>query len=160
MDTDAAPCYGLELAQGNAGSLSEGEKHAMSKISFSSDENTMLLKKVMDANAARQKAAAKNLANATTEGYEPKRVQFAEELGERIGRVRLNTNHPKHIRSPRTQATSSSYIEVVDEDAVADPATRLERSVAELAEAELAYSTAAKLVSKRVATLRTAIGGK
>jgi flagellar basal-body rod protein FlgB len=150
----------LELADGNAGSLSEGEECTMSKISFSTDENTSLLKKLMDVNAARQQVAAKNLANATTEGYEPKRVEFAKELGERIGRVRLSTSHPKHLRSPRVQAASKSYVEVVDEDALADSATRLERSVAELAEAELAYSTAAKLVSKRVATLRMAISGK
>jgi flagellar basal-body rod protein FlgB len=132
----------------------------MSKISFSTDEGTSALKRVMDLNAARQKAAAKNLANATTEGYQPKRIEFAEELGKRIGRVTLSTNNPRHLTASRTKADTGDYMEIVDDDALADSATRLERTVAELAEAELAYSTAAKLVSKRVATLRTAITGQ
>ena len=132
----------------------------MSKISFSTDEGTAALKRVMDLNAARQKAAAKNLANATTEGYQPKRIEFAEELGKRIGKVTLSTSNPRHLNTSRTNADTGGYLEIVDDDALADSATRLERTVAELAEAELAYSTAAKLVSKRVATLRTAITGQ
>lgn len=132
----------------------------MSKVSFGTDENVLVLKKILDGTAARQKVAARNLANCTTEGYQPRKIEFAEELGKRIGRVELSTNHPKHLRSGRIQAHSRGFAEVVDEEAIADSAVRLEKTVAELADAELAYSTAAKLVSKRTATLRTAITGR
>lgn len=132
----------------------------MSKVSFGTEQNVAALKKVLDASAARQKIAARNLANCTTEGYQPKKIQFAQELSKRVGKVEMSTNNPKHLRSRGTQGTSRGFIEVVDEEGIADSAARLEKSVADLADAELAYSTAAKLVSKRTATMRTAITGR
>lgn len=131
----------------------------MGKVSLATDDNVPALKKFLDHTAARQKVAARNLTNCTTEGYQPKKIEFAEELGKRVCKVELSTRHPKHLRSSQARVNASSFVEVVDEQGVTDSAVRLERTVAELADAELAYSTAAKLVSKRVATLRTAITG-
>ena len=132
----------------------------MSKMKIGVDADVLTLKKILDANAARQKLAVKNLANAATEGYEPKKIEFVEELGKALGKVQLKTKHPQHLASRRAQATSRGYAEAVDEEALDDPATRLEKTVADLADAEMVYSTAAKLIQKRTATLRTAISGR
>jgi flagellar basal-body rod protein FlgB len=131
----------------------------MGEVTLGTDSSLMRLKLLLDLNAARQKTAARNLANCATEGYEPKKVEFAPQLAQALGKVKLVSTNPLHLTSRRSNAQSDGITEVIDQEALASSEVGIERSVTELADAELAYSTAAKLMSKRIATMRTAITG-
>lgn len=132
----------------------------MSDVRLGTDEASTVIRRILDLNAARQKAAVKNLANIDTEGYQPKRVEFADHLNQATGRVEMARTASGHMPGGTSGPEQRGYVEVVDHEAAAAPEVELERSVADLAAAEIAYSTAATLMSKRVATLRTAITGK
>jgi flagellar basal-body rod protein FlgB len=131
----------------------------MSKVTFGNDESVTTLKRLLDINAARQKVGARNLANASTEDYTPKKVEFADELNSTIVRTELERTDPRHIASAHRAASEDVMVEVVD-DTGGDSDDRLERSVAEITDAQMAYSTTATLMSRRMATIRTAISGR
>lgn len=123
------------------------------------DQSVKILEHLLDIHAARQKVAATNIANIGNDTYEPTRVDFSLELS-RAMNANLRTTKPLHIGSSHGSEPSLSMRQVVDTDAVQDQTTRLEHQVAELNDAQLAYSTVAKLMSRRLATLRTSITGK
>ena len=132
----------------------------MKNVGITTDGAAARLKRLLDQTAARQRVAVRNLSNVTTEGYEPKKVEFSEELNRATGKVEMTKTHKTHLTSRRQAAATRGYTEVVDEEAVESPDVRLEETVAELADAELAYATAAKLMAKRNQTIRTAISGQ
>jgi flagellar basal-body rod protein FlgB len=132
----------------------------MSDMRLGTDEASRVIRRILDLNAARQKAAVNNLANIDTEGYEPKRVEFADHLNQAAAGLEMDRSDPGHMTGRASGPEPRGYVEVVDHEAAAAPEAELERSVADLADAEIAYSTAARLMSKRVATIRTAITGK
>ena len=117
-----------------------------------------LLKQLLDLQAARQKVAARNLANAGSDEYVPRKVEFANELNKALGKVELRQTNSRHLGG--TKARGDHRITIVDSEVTQDEATLLEQTVAELTDAQLAYETVARLMSRRLATLRTAITGK
>lgn len=131
----------------------------MSRVTLGRDNAVAALTRLLDLHAARQKVAARNLANAGTEDYEPKKVQFADEFDRAIGRVTMRTTDERHMGPAAAARRSGDVVEVTDPDAAAEMETSLEASVAEIADAELAYATVARLMAKRIATIRTAITG-
>ena len=132
----------------------------MSDIRLGNDGASNTIRRILDLNAARQKAAVKNLANIDTEDYRPRRVEFVDHLEQASGRIAVSRTNPGHMAGATSGPDRAGYVEVVDHEAAESPETELERTVADLADAEIAYSTAARLMSKRVATIRTAITGK
>jgi flagellar basal-body rod protein FlgB len=132
----------------------------MKNVGITTDGAAARLKRVLDQTAARQRVAVRNLSNVTTDGYQPKKVEFSEELNRASGKVEMAKTHETHLTSRRESTAARGFTEVVDEEAMDNPDVRLEETVAELADAELAYATAAKLMAKRAQTLRTAISGQ
>ena len=132
----------------------------MSKVTMGNDDAVAVLKRLLDVNAARQKVAARNLANSGTEGYEPKTIEFSGELDRALGKVEMERTSPHHLDSARARERTEGFLEVVDKDGAVDDESRLEQGVAELADAEIAYATAARLMSKRIETVKTAITGR
>lgn len=130
----------------------------MEKVSFD-DRSVRILEDLLDIQAARQKVSATNLANIGNDTYEPRRVDFSLEL-DRAMNAGLRTTSPLHIPQAGRSQASVSIRQVVDQTASQDQTTRLEHEVAELNDAQLAYSTVARLMSKRLGTLRTSIVGK
>jgi flagellar basal-body rod protein FlgB len=129
-------------------------------VRVTNDEATEAVRRILDLAAARQKAAVKNLANIDTEGYRPTRIEFSEHLKQASGRLELAAPASGHMTGRTSVSGGSGYVEVVDEELAETPEVGLERTIADLADAEIAYTTAARIMSKRVATLRTAITGK
>ncbi len=132
----------------------------MSGIGINNENTVDLLRHLLDVQAARQKVAARNLANAGSDEYIPRRVEFTGELNRALGKVELKQTNPRHLGSLKTSRSEGQIREVIDYEAGGDETYQLERSAAELADAQLAYETVAKLMSRRLATLRTAITGK
>lgn len=131
----------------------------MTKIAWTTDDAAAALKRVLDVNAARQRVAARNIANADTPGYQPKKVEFVEEMGQALSKVDMARTDPRHLSLPRSAETREGVVEITDDEA-SSAETRLEATMADLADAELAYATAARVMNRRSATLRTAISGK
>jgi flagellar basal-body rod protein FlgB len=132
----------------------------MSDVRLTNDGPSEVIRRMLELGAARQRAAAKNLANLETEGYRPRRIEFADHLDQAAGHVELTGTAPGHIADGLSGPDGPGYIEVVEDGPAESKDVELERVVADLADAEIAYSTAARLMAKRVATLRTAITGK
>lgn len=130
----------------------------MEKVSFD-DRSVRILEDLLDIQAARQKVSATNLANIGNDTYEPRRVDFSLEL-DRAMNAGLRTTSRLHISQAGRSQASVSIRQVVDQTASQDQTTRLEHEVSELNDAQLAYSTVARLMSKRLGTLRTSIVGK
>jgi flagellar basal-body rod protein FlgB len=131
----------------------------MGDVRLGTDDTVRVLKQLLDLNSARQKVAARNLANSDAEGYQPQRVGFAEELDRAAGKVELARTDPRHLTAPRAGRLAKGYTIEPDEELSVESQAYLEESIARLADAEIAYSTAARLMSKRTATIRTAITG-
>jgi flagellar basal-body rod protein FlgB len=132
----------------------------MSDMRLGNDEATRAIRRILDLNAARQRAAVSNLANIDTEGYRPRRVEFSEHLDRAAAHLEIARTAPGHMTGHSSGSEGPGYKEVVDQGPGDSPEVELERIVADLADAEMAYSTAARLMSRRIATLKTAITGK
>jgi flagellar basal-body rod protein FlgB len=132
----------------------------MGDMKLGNDEAVNVIRRILDLNAARQRTAIGNLANIDTEGYEPKRVEFTDHLNQAAGKVEMVRTSQGHIVGPGRRPAGRTYVEVIDEESAESPEAGLERSIADLADAEIAYATAARLMSKRIATIGTAITGK
>jgi flagellar basal-body rod protein FlgB len=132
----------------------------MSDLRLTNDGPSEVIRRMLELGAARQRAAAKNLANLETEGYQPRRVEFADHLGQAAGHVDMTATAPGHMAGRIAGPEAPDYIEVVEDGPAESRDVELERIVADLADAEIAYSTAARLMAKRIATLRTAVTGK
>jgi flagellar basal-body rod protein FlgB len=131
---------------------------SMDKVGLAADEAAAALKRVLDLNAARQRVGARNLANFGSEGYRPKRVEFTDEMARALGKVEMTRTDPRHLDTSRATEGGEPHVEVVEDEEV-DLAVELEATAAQLADAEIAYATAARLMAKRIATLKTAITG-
>ena len=95
-----------------------------------------LLKQLLDLQAARQKVAARNLANAGSDEYVPRKVEFSNELNKALGKVELRQTNSRHLGGAK--ARGDHRITIVDSE----------------------VTQVARLMSRRLATLRTAITGK
>jgi flagellar basal-body rod protein FlgB len=131
----------------------------MPKVDWTTDEAAAALRRMLDVNAARQRVAARNLANSDTPGYQPKKVEFVEEMSQALSKVDMVKTDPRHLSLPKTAEAREGVVEIADDQANSAE-TRLEATMADLADAELAYATAARVMNRRSATMRTAISGK
>lgn len=69
------------------------------------NQSWALLRRGLDAGAARMKAAAENLAHAESPGYQAQRVEFEELLGDAQARgATLARTHPGHLGAVRGSA--------------------------------------------------------
>ena len=109
------------------------------------DAINTLLKQVLDGTATRNRALANNIANATTAGYRRRDVDFISQLN-----TALQSENPNDLAQwkPKME-TSRREIPI-----------RLEKEFALLAENQLLYQTSADMLSRRYATLKSAISGK
>jgi len=124
-----------------------------------------VLKRGLDAFAIRGRVIADNVANASTEGYRAKRVDFEEDLRKALERgpsLPARTDSPRHI--PIT-ALSVGEVEprVVESDAAAGEGEPnnvvIEREMADLAQNEILFDFAAKQIAGAYRTMKGAIRG-
>jgi flagellar basal-body rod protein FlgB len=104
-----------------------------------------LLKQVLDGTTTRNRALANNIANATTDGYRRRDVDFMAELKEALQskeKQALDQWKPK-------METSRREIPI-----------RMEKEFALLAENQLLYQMTADALSRKYARLKTVISGR
>ncbi|RMF62348.1 MAG: flagellar basal body rod protein FlgB [Calditrichaeota bacterium] len=115
-----------------------------------------LLKKSLDAYAARHKAIAENIANVDTKGYRPLKVNFEESLKRLLEKKRV-----KGLRSdPRHMQIGEPVLEIKETVSTSGERVNLEEEMAALAQNQLLFQFAAKQLHGSYETLRSAIVGR
>lgn len=115
------------------------------------DQTTLILTKLMDVSALRQRVLANNLANINTPGYKRKDVSFKGELESAI----------KLDSDLQIENTKPKVFEDMDVPARPDGNTvSLEDEMAKMSENSLLYSFATQVAKKKFARLHSAIRGR
>ena len=134
----------------------------LKEILFDNNSN-ILLGKMLDSAALKQRVISANVANISTPGYRKLGVSFDEKL-EKAMRPELknmiktrpghlpDTNFLKEIE-PEVVMIENGYWNGINN-------VNIDEEMVELAENQLAFNTAAKLLSENFTRLRTAIRGK
>jgi flagellar basal-body rod protein FlgB len=119
------------------------------------------LERALDLTAARQRLLTENVANAETPGYRRKDIDFATELKavqDRAAPAGMRTTRPEHMTS---HAATRTYKVLTSEPTPGENYTlSLDQEMAKVAENQLEYAVAARLVSKKFDGIQLAIRGR
>ena len=115
-------------------------------------ENFGLIKKSLDVYTKQHEAIAENIANTNNPDFERVKTDFANLLNENLDRT-LKTTHERHIaepESPERKGLAGGKKEEID----------LSREMAELAENQIRYDFAARVLRKNYHMLNMSISGR
>jgi flagellar basal-body rod protein FlgB len=116
---------------------------------LTSDVTMLALQKALDGAAARQSAAAENLANVETPSYRPRRVEFQEQLRAALSTLDEATREELGAVDPVSYRYAGPPLRR-DGNAV-----DLETEMTELAESSLQYQAATRLLTRKLQMLRS-----
>jgi flagellar basal-body rod protein FlgB len=115
----------------------------------------------LDLSAARQKLLTQNVANAETVGYKRKDINFQAELQVAMGsggHVAMKTTRPGHMGA--TEQTRTPKVNEENIPAGQKFGVDIDREMVNVAQNQLEYNVAAKLVRQKFDALKTAIRGR
>jgi flagellar basal-body rod protein FlgB len=124
-----------------------------------------VLKRGLDAFAIRGRVISDNIANASTEGYRAKRVEFEDDLRQALERgpsLPARTDSPAHIPIGSLSVGEVEPRVVDSEEPVGAGEPNnvvIEREMADLAQNEILFNFAAKEVADAYRTMKGAIRG-
>ncbi len=128
---------------------------------------TMTLKKTLDAQAARQRAHASNIANAETPGYQRVAVEFEDQLKEVLDQnnsASMRRDDPRHMNTNGTGSLEDLSYQTVREPLPEDGSglngVDIEREMTEMAETQIRYLASLELLKRRYTGLKSAIKGQ
>jgi flagellar basal-body rod protein FlgB len=133
------------------------------------DQSTSLttLKKTLDAQSARQKAHAQNIANAETPGYKRLAVDFEEQLKQVLNQAQtgaLRQDDARHLQGDGAGSIAelkpTLRMEEPDPNSPGVNGVNIDLEMAEMAETQLRYLTALELLKRRYTGLKSAIHGQ
>lgn len=136
------------------------------KLLSLTDDNMLLLSKVLDLRATNEKVIASNIANSETPGYTPSKFEFENELKNAIdsNSFTIQTTEPGHISlsAANVHSVKGNIVKQPDTTNIGDlNGVSLEQEMLNLSENELLYETTAQLLKKKMSILRYVIqGGK
>ena len=117
----------------------------------------------LDAYALRQKTIANNLANAETDGYQRRAVNFEDALSKALedSGAALSRTHPDHMPHPSEAGTAEPKLVVDEENTYFNGHNNVDvdQEMTELARATLSYRFATRQVRHVLDTLDRAIRG-
>jgi flagellar basal-body rod protein FlgB len=119
------------------------------------------LRTVLDLAATRQRLLTENVANAETPGYKRKDIDFKAELRsavDRSGDVAMKATREQHYgATPQTRAPQVNEEDVPEGQ---NFGVDIDREMSAVAQNQMEYSVAARLVSRKFDALRTVIRGR
>ena len=121
---------------------------------FFSDIASTVLSKTLDANAARQKTIANNIANVETPGYKRQYVSFEEEL-----KLVLDRKGGHDIRDGLRDLEPEVKTDAVSASRPDGNNVNIDAEIADLAKVSLKYRAAATLLENKIGMLESAITG-
>jgi len=114
--------------------------------------NITLLKKSLDVYARQHEAIAKNIANANNPQYKAEKTDFSELLQNNM-KPALKTTNPRHIADPQEPEPALN-------NAASDETVDISREMGRLAENQIRYDFASRVLSRTYRGLYGAITGK
>ncbi len=124
---------------------------------------TMTLKAMLDAQATRQRAHSQNIANAETPGYQRVRVEFEEQLRDKLNGdgQKLSAADSRHMPASNDLAGLQAKVsrEPIPDDITGVNGVNIEEEMAEMAETQIRYLTALELLRRRYTGMKEAITG-
>ena len=122
-----------------------------------------ILARGLDALHLRQKAIAKNISNAQTDGYKRQLVSFEAEFQSalRKDREKILRTHPAHLLSKNHPAAVRPVMREASErvDGAGSEVVVPEREMADLAQTQIKYEAAVKLSRHHLDLIKMAIRG-
>ncbi len=127
------------------------------------DSTSLLLEKVLDLRQQKQEVIAANIANATTPGYAPARLEFEDALREAVAtekRAAPATSHPAHFPVGGTSLANvqATVIRSPDQAVLGDRnGVSLDQEMLALTENQLMHETTVQLLNKKLGVLKYVI---
>jgi flagellar basal-body rod protein FlgB len=124
-----------------------------------------LMNRAMDAYSMRQAAIAKNIANATTEGYKPQKVKFEEFFQEEQSTGKGLVTDGNHISiggNPEEKypiEVSQRVIPAGEENFAGESHINIDREMSELAENQIRFRFVSRSMRAYLQGLQSAISG-
>ena len=133
----------------------------LQELLFNSPKD-IVLGKMLDTAALKQRVISANIANVSTPGYQRLGVVFQDELVRALGSGanRLSTTNPNHIPGSNRLMNAAPEVVLIDDgyfNGVNN--VNIEEEMVELGKNQLDFDTAALFLQKDFADLRTAIRG-
>jgi len=119
------------------------------------------LENALDLAAARQRLLTQNVANAETVGYKRKDINFQAELQAAMGsggHLAMKTTRPGHVGG--VEQTRAPRVKEENVPAGQKFGVDIDREMVNVAQNQLEYNVAAKLVRQKFDALKTAIRGR
>lgn len=138
-------------------------------INIFSNTKIPIFEKALKAYSLRQKAIASNIANVTTPGYKKLEVKFEEELTKSMDNLRLEskTTHEKHLKfgnkniaNIEPETVESSIKKGDDPLASGYNNVDIDQEMVALAQNQIQYRLASRLVSRTFKAIQNAIRGQ
>jgi flagellar basal-body rod protein FlgB len=124
---------------------------------FRTDPTALALRKALDGDAARQQAVAGNLANLDTPGYQPRRVEFQNQLRAALSEQEAGSGE-EDLERLQPQVTIQGGAALRRDGNSVD----VETEMVELSESGLHYQAVVRLLSRKLQMLRAVVteGGR
>jgi len=119
---------------------------------FFTDIASTVLSKSLDAQAARQKTIANNIANVETPGYKRRYISFEEEL-----RMVLDRKNGRDVREGLRSLAPDLRTDSISPVGPDGNNVNIDAEISNLAKASLSYKAAATLLEDKIEMLRSAI---
>ena len=124
-----------------------------------------IMTQAVDAYALREKTISKNIANANTPGYVPEMVKFEEFFQQDNSGAQLSATNENHLATDNGYSNNISA-EVVkrnmspgDVNFSGDNQVNIDREMSDLAENQIRFRLASKMIKRYFSSLNTAITG-
>ncbi len=130
------------------------------------DTTISVLGRVLDLRARKQEAVSANIANAETPGYARIEMDFEDALKDAAGEggIVQEATHPRHIGGTGgnpAEGIRADYYRQRDGSGIGDENNvSLEREMVDLAQNQIRYEAAVRMISKKFNMLKTAIRGQ
>ena len=124
------------------------------------DNTTRALISALDGLSARQRTISNNIANVDTPGFKASDVSFARQLEnvDNVGRkLQMTVTDSQHLSAAGLSEETEVFTRKDTSQRVDGNNVDVEKEMAYLAETSLHYQTVTRLVSRRLAGLRTVI---
>ncbi len=119
--------------------------------------------KLVDLSALKHKLIASNVANANTQGYQAREMDFDKELKKAIAKPKIasTVTSPRHIALSNTPGGSPKITQVKQtENSTGTNSVDIDQEMADLAQNQLVFDYGAEMLSRKFKALKAAIRGR
>lgn len=123
------------------------------------DKTIGLLQKTLDLRLQNQQVIASNIANSSTPGYSPRRLEFEEKLQQAVKNTTQKTtaSHPNHflIGTESVASVQPKVVELSNKSSLGDRnGVSLDQEMVALSQNQILYEATIQMLNKKLAILK------